>query len=73
MIDEQDERMARQRFMVLNLVRIVGLALVCAGIAISQGVIDLPAQVGWILALVGVVDFFFAPRILARGWKSDDR
>jgi hypothetical protein len=43
------------------------------GIAISQGVIDLPAPLGWVLALVGVVDFFFAPRILARGWKSDDR
>lgn len=72
MIDENEQR-ARQRFMVLNLVRITGLALVFVGIAIAQGAINLPAPLGWILALVGVADFFFAPRILARGWKSDER
>jgi len=72
-VTEEQEQLARQRFMVLNLVRIMGLALVVAGIAIAEGAIDLPAPVGWVLALVGVVDFFFAPRILSRGWKSSDR
>lgn len=72
MIDENEQR-ARQRFMLLNLVRITGLAMVFVGIAIAQGMVDLPPPVGWILALVGVADFFFAPRFLARGWKSDNR
>ena len=70
---EDKEGLARQRFMILNLVRIAGLAMVLAGIAIAQGAIDLPAALGWILAAAGLLDFFFAPRVLARAWKSENR
>ena len=70
---DEREQQARQRYMVLNLIRIMGVAMVLGGIAIARGVIDLPAPVGWVLAIVGLFDFFFVPHLLARGWRSGDR
>jgi len=71
-IDDK-EALARQRYMILNLVRVAGVAMVLAGIAIARGVIDLPVPLGWVLAFAGLFDFFFAPRLLARGWRSKDQ
>ncbi|QIG54811.1 hypothetical protein G6N82_12195 [Altererythrobacter sp. BO-6] len=72
MIDDQ-EALARKRFMVMNLMRVSGLVLVLLGIAIARGVIDLPAPVGWVLAAIGLFDFFFVPSLLARSWRKNDR
>jgi len=67
------EALAKKRFIALNLIRITGLVLVLLGIAIAQGVIDLPRMVGIVLALFGLYDFFFMPRMLANRWKSPDQ
>lgn len=67
------EALAKKRFLALNLVRITGLILVLLGIAIAQGVVDLPRMVGIALALFGLYDFFYMPRLLARRWKSPDQ
>ncbi len=61
---------ARSRFFILQLVRLVGVALVLVGIAITQGAIDLPPAAGVVLIAVGFVDVFFVPRLLAKRWKS---
>ncbi|MEP5937097.1 MAG: hypothetical protein ABJ239_02115 [Erythrobacter sp.] len=66
------EALAKQRFMLLNLVRLMGLAAVLIGIAITQGAIDLPFAVGVVLAVFGLLEFFLMPNILAKNWKSDE-
>lgn len=68
-----DENLARRRFAVLNVIRLGGLALVMFGLAITQGVIDLPRELGIALALIGLFDFFFVPRLFARRWRETDK
>lgn len=63
---------ARGRFFILQLVRLVGVAMVLSGLAITQGAIDLPPAVGVLLVAAGFVEVFFIPRLLARQWKSPD-
>jgi len=70
---DQAEALAKRRFMAINLIRITGLACVLLGIAITQGVIDLPRFVGVVLAIFGLYDFFFMPRIIAKRWRSGDK
>ncbi len=68
-----NEARARQRFLVLNAVRFSGMALVLFGIVIARGVLpfDVPWVVGVVIAVVGLVEFFFLPRLIARRWKSE--
>lgn len=68
-----DENLARRRFAVLNVIRLGGLALVMFGLAITQGVIDLPRELGIALALIGLFDFFFVPRLFARRWHKSEK
>ncbi len=63
--------LAKKRFAVLNLVRLVGLGVVLLGIAISQGATNAPPALGIVLALSGLVAFFFLPKTVAKGWRSD--
>ena len=69
-----DEARARQRYLVLNAARLSGLGLVLFGIVIARGVLpfDVPWVVGAVIAVVGLVEFFFLPRLIARRWKSAD-
>jgi hypothetical protein len=66
------EARARNGFIVINLVRFSGLGLVMLGIAIARGVIDLPWIAGAVIAVAGLLEFFFLPRIVARAWKAED-
>jgi hypothetical protein len=71
------ERQARGRYAVLNLLRLIAIGLVLLGIAIARGVVPLPAQLplpmGAVLAVAGLLGFFFLPPLLARRWKAADR
>lgn len=69
---EAAEQRASQRFVVLNLVRFSGIGLVMFGFAIVRGLVDLPWAVGAVLAVLGLVEFFFLPRLIARHWKAVD-
>lgn len=61
---------ARNRFFVLQAVRMAGVAMVLTGLAITQGAIDLPQAAGVVLVAAGFIDVFFVPRLLAKKWKS---
>ncbi|MFL0670403.1 MAG: hypothetical protein ACJLS3_02900 [Erythrobacter sp.] len=61
---------ARTRYTIMNIARLGGVAMVMFGIAIIQGVVDLPFALGVVLAVVGFADFFVLPLVLARSWKS---
>jgi hypothetical protein len=69
---EAAEALARQRLIILNAVRFSGIAMVMLGFAIVRKVIDLPWVVGAVLAVVGMMEFFFLPRLIARRWKAGD-
>lgn len=70
--DPASETRAKQRFATLAIVRFTGVLTVLAGILIAQGVIALPAWIGYILAVLGMFEVFFLPTLLARRWKSPD-
>jgi hypothetical protein len=63
---------AQARFLVIQLVRTVGVAMILAGIAVTQGAIDWPQPVGFVLMGLGFFETFIAPRLLAKKWKSPD-
>jgi hypothetical protein len=68
------EDLARQRFMILNLVRFGAIAFVFAGAANVGGKLlpDLSPTLGYVLLIVGVLDFFLAPVLLKRSWRNPD-
>jgi hypothetical protein len=70
---EAAEAEARQRYFILNAVRFSGIALVMLGLAIARGMLPLPWLVGAVLALAGLLEFFFLPPIIAKRWKAGDR
>jgi hypothetical protein len=69
---EAAEARARTGFIIITALRFSGIALVMLGFAITGKLIDLPWAVGAVIAVVGMLEFFFLPRILARVWKAGD-
>lgn len=69
---EAAEALARQRLIILSALRFSGIALVMLGFAIVRKVIDLPWVVGAVLAVVGMLEFFFLPRFIARRWNPEN-
>ena len=70
-MNDQD-KLARNRFVVLNLVRLAGLAAVLIGIAIGYGRIAAPEWLAWLLAGAGIAGFFWAPNFVGRDWRTPD-
>jgi hypothetical protein len=64
------EQVARGRFMALQMMRLSGIALVVFGLLVINGKLSLPAIVGYVMLVVGVVDALVLPSVLARIWKS---
>ncbi len=67
------EARARNGFIIINVVRFGGVAMVMLGFAIVRGVIDLPYAVGAVIAVLGFFEVFFLPRFVARRWNAGDR
>ena len=67
-----DEALWKRRFLTFTVVRLAGLATFFLGIAIAFS--DLVRDGGWpivggILAIIGLVDAVFSPRILKKIWE----
>ena len=67
-----DEALWKRRFQIFTVVRMAGLAVFFLGIAITFG--DLGRDGGWPavgvpLAIIGLVDAVFSPRILKKIWE----
>ncbi len=69
------EDQAKQRFIILNLVRLTGVILAFIGIANIAGKLapDLAPMLGLMLLITGMVDFFFFPIILKKAWQKQDK
>lgn len=71
-----DDDKARNRLLAYTAVRAGGLAIFFLGIAIIYTDLIRPggwAQVGAIVAIMGVIDALFAPMLLKRAWDEQDR
>jgi membrane protein implicated in regulation of membrane protease activity len=71
-----DDTKARNRLLAYTAVRAAGLAIFFLGMAIMYT--SLLRQGGWpqvgaIVAIMGVIDALFAPRLLKRAWDEQDR
>ena len=71
-----DEDTWRRRYFAYTAARIGGLAVFFLGIAI--GFTSLVREGGWprvgaIIAILGVIDALFAPRLLKMGWDKQDQ
>jgi membrane protein implicated in regulation of membrane protease activity len=70
-----EESIWRRRLFLYSLVRFGGLAIFFLGLAIVYTGLLRPGgwpQVGAIVAIAGVVDALFAPRLLKRAWDRED-
>jgi membrane protein implicated in regulation of membrane protease activity len=70
-----DDDEAKRRLLLYSLVRIAGLAIFFLGIAIIYTNLVRPGgwpQLGAVVAILGVVDSLFAPRLLKRSWDRQD-
>lgn len=61
---------ARNRFILIQLVRISGVAMVLVGLLVMNGRIDWPREAGFALAAAGLFEAMIAPILLARKWKT---
>ena len=70
-----DEAVWRKRLLAYTLVRLGGLAIFFLGIAIIYTDLVRPGgwpQVGAVVAILGVIDAFFAPRLLRKSWERGE-
>lgn len=71
-----DRDPAAARFAVLQVLRLSGALLTLLGLLVLSGNVAwlraIPPAAGYPLAIAGLLDFFFVPRIIARRWKSKD-
>ena len=66
---------ARQRLLLYSVARLGGLAIFFFGLAIIYTDLVRPGgwpQVGAVIAIMGVVDAMFVPRILKNAWDEKD-
>ena len=71
-----DDHTARNRLLIYSLVRFGGAAIFFFGIAIMYTNLLRPGgwpQIGAIVAILGVIDAMFAPRLLKKAWDEQDR
>ena len=70
-----DDDVARRRLLIYTLVGFVGLAIFFLGVAIIFTNLLRPGgwpQVGAIVAILGVIDALFAPRLMKKAWDDQD-
>ncbi|BBC74200.1 conserved hypothetical protein [Altererythrobacter sp. B11] len=70
MADPVSEKIARNRWLVISLLRMAGVAVVVIGLLVVSGTIPLPPAAGYVLLAIGLLDTFLVPQLLARKWRS---
>lgn len=68
----EDERIARGRFMIINFVRLAAIGIAFVGAANIGGHLlpEYAPLLGQCLIAVAAIDFFLAPVLLKRIWRS---
>jgi hypothetical protein len=68
-----NEDQAKARFMVIQLVRLIGIGLALFGLLVIARKIDLPIEAGYVFFVIGMLDAMLFPILLTRRWKSGGR
>jgi hypothetical protein len=71
---EEKEKLARQRFTMLNFVRFLGVAFAFAGAANIGGkwLPEFAPWLGYFLLINGIADVFLIPALLKKNWAKSD-
>jgi hypothetical protein len=68
-----EDTQARNRFFLINAMRVGGVVMVLVGLLVSQQKIDLPFWTAYLLIVLGMAEAFVMPLVLARLWRSEKR
>lgn len=68
--DRAGDEVARNRFIVLNLVRVAGTALTVFSMLILGDAIEASYALGYFLLALGLFAIFATPLMLARRWRT---
>ena len=66
----QAEDVAKGRFLIMSLSRLMGVVMVMVGVLIVNGNIEWPAFAGYVLIATGLVEIFVIPLVLAKRWRT---
>ena len=61
---------AKARFLIIQLLRLTGLAMAAVGVLAIAGKIALPVEAGYVLFAVGLLVALFMPTVLSKIWKT---
>ena len=64
------DEVARNRWLVINMLRLGGVAMVVAGMLGTRQVIAIPMIAAYALIAIGLFDIFLVPLFLARKWRT---
>ncbi|MBT8428110.1 MAG: hypothetical protein KJO02_08795 [Erythrobacter sp.] len=62
---------AARKFWILQATRFGAVLMVFIGALIIGKILDLPEAVGYVLLVIGAVEFFLVPRFLMRSWQKN--
>lgn len=69
-----EDELAKKRFLALNLIRIFAVLMVLVGLLFALDKVEIPQPprhlIGMALIIVGLLDFFFVPGMIAKRWRS---
>ncbi|PLK26489.1 hypothetical protein [Novosphingobium sp. TH158] len=68
----EEDALAKKRFLAMNLVRLSGVVMILLGLLCALDKIDIPGAriIGVIFILIGMIDTFLVPLMLAKRWRS---
>lgn len=61
---------AKGRWLLLGVLRGIGVAIVLLGLMVAEGRFGLPYWSGIVMLAIGFGAAFVAPRVLSRRWRS---
>ena len=70
---QDEEALARNRFIVIGAMRAGGVAMIMFGLAVVQRLVSLPEWLGFGLIVFGMIETFVVPTLLSRIWSTNDR
>jgi hypothetical protein len=66
----ENDNQARNRWLVIQMLRLGGVVFVLVALLALQGIIPIPDVAAYAILFVGLVDVFLVPTLLARAWSS---
>ena len=74
MASRPPDEVARNRWMIIQIMRVMGFGLAILGLLMTQDAVDLVGDVnhlaGYVFIATGLIDGFLLPQYLARKWRS---